>query len=76
LETLVTSGHVPGHTSIIVHGQSGRTVIAGDAVLSRQREEAVLTMIPHHRHQFQEDRARILAMQARIVPGHDAEFSP
>ena len=75
LETLVTSGHVPGHTSIIVHGRRGCTVIAGDAVLSREREEAVLTMIPHRRHQFQEDRARILAMQARIIPGHDGEFS-
>jgi len=32
-------------------------------------------MIPHHRKQYQEDRARILAIQARILPGHDLEFS-
>ena len=74
LECLVTSGHVPGHASIIVHGEQ-RTVIAGDALLSRTHDEKVLTMIPHHRKQYQEDRARILAMQARILPGHDLEFS-
>jgi glyoxylase-like metal-dependent hydrolase (beta-lactamase superfamily II) len=75
LETLVTSGHVPGHASIIVHGKKQRTVIAGDALLSRTHDEKVLTMIPHHREQYQQSRARILAMQARILPGHDLEFS-
>jgi len=75
LEGLVTSGHVPGHASIIVHGREQRTVIAGDALLSRKHEEQILTMIPHNRKQFQQDRASILAMQARILPGHDLEFT-
>ena len=75
LEGLLTSGHVPGHASIIVHGGEQRTVIAGDALLSRQHDEKVLTMIPYRRRQFQQDRARILAMRARILPGHDVEFS-
>jgi len=75
LEGLVTSGHVPGHASIIVHGRDQSTVIAGDALLSRTHDEKVLTMIPHHRKQYHADRARILAMQARILPGHDLEFS-
>jgi glyoxylase-like metal-dependent hydrolase (beta-lactamase superfamily II) len=75
LECLLTSGHVPGHASIIVHGEKKRTVIAGDALLSRRHDEKVLTMIPHRRKQFQQDRALILAMQARILPGHDLEFS-
>jgi glyoxylase-like metal-dependent hydrolase (beta-lactamase superfamily II) len=75
LESLITPGHVPGHTSIIVHGAKERAVIAGDALLSRQHDEKVLTMIPHRRKQFQRDRARIMAMQARILPGHDREFS-
>ncbi len=75
LESLITSGHVPGHASIIVHGDSQRAVIAGDALLSRTHDEKVLTMIPHHRKQYQADRECILAMQARIVPGHDLEFS-
>jgi glyoxylase-like metal-dependent hydrolase (beta-lactamase superfamily II) len=75
LEGLVTWGHVPGHVSIIVHGREQPTVIAADALLSREHDEQVLTMIPHHREQFQQDRARLLAMQARILPGHDQEFT-
>jgi glyoxylase-like metal-dependent hydrolase (beta-lactamase superfamily II) len=75
LESLLTSGHVPGHASIIVHGGTQCTVIAGDALLSLQHDEKVLTMIPHRREQFQQDRVRILAMRARILPGHDAGFS-
>jgi len=75
LEFLVSSGHVPGHASVIVHHAEQPTVIAGDVVLSREHDENVLTMIPHNRKQFQEDRARVLAMKAHIVPGHDDEFS-
>ncbi len=75
LEGLITSGHVPGHASIIVQGREQRSVIAGDALLSREHDEQVLTMIPHNRKQFQGDRARILAIQGRILPGHDLEFS-
>jgi glyoxylase-like metal-dependent hydrolase (beta-lactamase superfamily II) len=75
LECLLTSGHVPGHVSIVVHGGKQRTVIAADTVLSRRHDERVLTMIPHNRKQYQQDRARILAIRARILPGHDLEFS-
>jgi len=75
LEALFTSGHVPGHASILVHGRNERTVIAGDAVLSRQHEEDVLTMIPHCRSRFQDERARLLALHARILPGHGEAFS-
>jgi glyoxylase-like metal-dependent hydrolase (beta-lactamase superfamily II) len=75
LEFLVTNGHVPGHLSVIVHQDNQPTVIAGDAVLTREHDENVFTMIPHNRKQFQHDRERILAMTARILPGHDGEFS-
>jgi glyoxylase-like metal-dependent hydrolase (beta-lactamase superfamily II) len=74
LEGLLTSGHVPGHVSVIVHGREP-AVIAGDALLTREHDEQVLTMIPHNRAQFQRDRARLLARRGRIVPGHDQEFS-
>jgi glyoxylase-like metal-dependent hydrolase (beta-lactamase superfamily II) len=74
LESLVTGGHVPGHLSIVVHTPSEPAVIAGDVVLSRDIEAEVLTMIPHQRQQFELDRARLLALGGRIVPGHDAEF--
>ena len=75
LEFLVTNGHVPGHVSVIVRDTDQPTVIAGDAVLTREHDENVFTMIPHNRKQFQEDRARILATMGRILPGHDGAFS-
>jgi len=74
LESLMTLGHVPGHLSIVVHTPSEPTVIAGDVVLSRDAEAEVLTMIPHQRQQFELDRARLLAIGGRILPGHDSEF--
>lgn len=74
IEPLVTSGHVPGHISLLVHTEEGRTVVAGDALLSREHEDRVATMIPHNRRQFQLDRARILDLRGRILPGHDHAF--
>jgi glyoxylase-like metal-dependent hydrolase (beta-lactamase superfamily II) len=74
LEFLVTNGHVPGHVSVIVHNGNPPIIIAGDAVLTREHDENVFTMIPHNREQFQHDRARILGMMGRILPGHDEEF--
>ncbi len=75
IETLITGGHVPGHVSVIVPTGDRPTIIAGDALLSRDQNGGVLTMIPHHREQFSRDREAILAMRGRILPGHDQEFS-
>ena len=75
LEFLVTNGHVPGHASVIVHNGDQPIIIAGDALLTREHNENVFTMIPHNREQFLIDRAHILARIGRIVPGHDNEFS-
>jgi glyoxylase-like metal-dependent hydrolase (beta-lactamase superfamily II) len=75
LEFLVTNGHVPGHLSVVIHNGGQPIVIAGDAVLTREHDENVFTMIPHHREQFQRDRARILAIAGRVLPGHDDAFS-
>ncbi len=79
LERLVTSGHVPGHLSLVVHTAGQQTVIAGDTLLARELEQNVVTMIPHNRAQFLRDRERVLAIAAAgglIVPGHDREFAP
>ena len=75
LESLVTQGHVPGHLSLIVPGDEQRTVIAGDALLTRDHDEQVLTMIPFSRKQFLLDRDLILSLGGRIIPGHDREFT-
>jgi glyoxylase-like metal-dependent hydrolase (beta-lactamase superfamily II) len=75
LDSWVTSGHVPGHLSIVVRNGEQPTIIAGDAVLTREHDDQVLTMIPYNRQQFYCDRANILATQGRILPGHDQPFA-
>jgi N-acyl homoserine lactone hydrolase len=76
IEAVVTSGHVPGHVSLTVRTPEGPTIVAGDALLCREHEERVATMIPYNNRQFLLDRARLLAMGGRILPGHDHEFIP
>lgn len=75
LEILVTSGHVPGHLSLIVPEKEQTTVVAGDACLSQLEDTRILTMIPRDREQARRDRERVLALGSRIFPGHDAEFT-
>jgi N-acyl homoserine lactone hydrolase len=75
LEAVLTSGHVPGHVSIVVSNGDAPTVVAGDAVLSGEDDAEILTMIPHHRAQFLKDRERIRALGGRILPGHGPEFA-
>ncbi|HVA01686.1 MAG TPA: MBL fold metallo-hydrolase [Terriglobia bacterium] len=73
-DTLITSGHVPGHVSVILPDGPRPTIVAGDAFLSRAEDDRILTMIPHNREQARRDREQILARGGRIFPGHDAEF--
>jgi glyoxylase-like metal-dependent hydrolase (beta-lactamase superfamily II) len=75
LDVHVTSGHVPGHLSVIVRNGAEPTVIAGDALLSRDRDDQILTMIPYNRAQSHRDREGILALPGRILPGHDQPFT-
>lgn len=74
LEAVVTSGHVPGHVSIIVPNGNSTDIIAGDAVLCAEDDAAILTMIPCQRELFHQERARIRALGGRILPGHGPEF--
>lgn len=71
----VTSGHVPGHLSVVVRNGGEPTIIAGDALLSRGHDDKILTMIPYNREQFQREREAILAIRGHILPGHDQPFS-
>jgi glyoxylase-like metal-dependent hydrolase (beta-lactamase superfamily II) len=76
LTSLITGGHVPGHASIIVSGAGTSAVIAADAVLSRDQDDRILTMIPFNRTQYQADRARVLSLGGLVIPGHDEAFLP
>jgi glyoxylase-like metal-dependent hydrolase (beta-lactamase superfamily II) len=75
LEGLLTSGHVPGHLSVIVEDSHEPIIVAGDALLSQKDDADILTMIPVNKNQFQQDRERILKRTGRILPGHDKEFA-
>ncbi|HET9177367.1 MAG TPA: MBL fold metallo-hydrolase [Terriglobia bacterium] len=74
LKISLTSGHVPGHVSVIIPEKEQMTVVAGDACLSRSEDVRVLTMIPRDREQARLDRQQVLDLGARIFPGHDVEF--
>lgn len=74
LEVIFTSGHVPGHASIVIRDSGPLTIIAGDTLLSRREDAKILTMIPHNREQSIKDRAALLALGGRILPGHGDEF--
>ena len=74
LQILRTSGHVPGHISVIVDQADLPTIIAGDALLTRDHDEGILTMIAQNREQAQRDRALILSLPGHIIPGHDRPF--
>lgn len=75
LDIFLTSGHVPGHVSMIVPEDHHTTVIAGDACLSRFEDVRILTMIPRDRDQSRSDREKVLTLGTRIFPGHDVEFT-
>lgn len=75
LKISLTSGHVPGHLSVIVPEKEQMTVVAGDACLSRAEDVRVLTMIPRDREQARLDRQQVLELGTRIFPGHDVEFT-
>ena len=75
LECCITSGHVPGHASIVVRNGDRPAVIAGDALLSLDHDDKILTMIPFNQQQYQLDREKILAYGGVIVPGHDHPFT-
>jgi glyoxylase-like metal-dependent hydrolase (beta-lactamase superfamily II) len=72
---IVTSGHVPGHASLILNGPQQTVVVAGDALLTRAGDEQVLTMVPCCQATYQADRKRILTVPGWIIPGHDQPFA-
>ena len=74
MDFFITHGHVPGHASLLLEGTEQPIVIAGDALMTRDAGQFVLTMIPQNRCQAQADRGRVLALKGLIIPGHDRPF--
>ncbi|MGH9327363.1 MAG: MBL fold metallo-hydrolase [Terriglobia bacterium] len=74
IEALFTTGHVPGHASLVIRNCATRTLVAGDALLTRTHDDRVLTMIPFSRAQYRRDREQLLSISGWIIPGHDEPF--
>jgi len=74
LEVMSTPGHTPHHVSIRV-AASPPVIISGDAVLARDANARVRTMIPHSQRQFAETRDVLLRSGLTIIPGHGAPFA-
>lgn len=74
IEPLITSGHVPGHASLIIRNGGEPITIAADALVTRTHDDQVLTMIPRCRAQYLRDRETILSIPGLIIPGHDQPF--
>ena len=74
IDFFATSGHVPGHVSLILKDDHRITVVAGDALLTRSDDSQALTMIPHCRATYEADRAQVLSISGMIIPGHDQAF--
>jgi N-acyl homoserine lactone hydrolase len=74
-----TPGHTPGHLSVIVDDQRGRTLIAGDLVMTRAEwQDGAFShwYSPEQRQQLQAgvDRVRELGVSF-VLPGHDRGFA-
>jgi glyoxylase-like metal-dependent hydrolase (beta-lactamase superfamily II) len=70
-----TFGHTPGHTSLLVYTALESTVIAGDAVLTREHlEHSDLGEPPWELEKAKESFAEVLEVADVIVPGHDNVF--
>jgi glyoxylase-like metal-dependent hydrolase (beta-lactamase superfamily II) len=67
-----TPGHSPGHTSLMVNTPMSTTLLAGDAVLSRDHlEQGDLGPMVFDRDRAEASFREILELADFVVPGHD-----
>ena len=70
-----TFGHTPGHASLLVYSAVESTVVAGDAVLTRDHfEQCDLGEPPWDLVKAKESFQEILQIADALVPGHDNLF--
>jgi N-acyl homoserine lactone hydrolase len=70
-----TPGHSPHHLSFLVETSERPVVICGDALLTREEDHlANPVMPPWSLDWYRQSRARLAALDAIIVPGHDLPF--
>lgn len=70
-----TFGHTPGHASLLVYTPTETTIVAGDAVLTRDHfEHGDLGDVPWDLVKAKESFQDVLEMADLIVPSHDNLF--
>jgi len=70
-----TFGHTPGHASLLVYSAVQSTIVAGDAVLTRDHfEQGDLGEPPWDLVKAKESFQEILQIADAVVPGHDNLF--
>ena len=75
LDIFPTFGHTPGHTSLILYTATETTILAGDAVLTRDHfEHADLGDVPWDLAKAKESFRDVMEIADVIVPGHDNVF--
>jgi len=71
-----TFGHTPGHASLLVYTPMETTIVAGDAVLTRDHlEHGDLGEAPWDLAKAKESFQDVLEMADVVVPGHDNLFT-
>ena len=70
-----TFGHTPGHVSLLVYTSMRSTIIAGDAVLTRDHfEHGDLGEAPWNLEKAKESFQDVMEIADVVVPGHDNLF--
>jgi glyoxylase-like metal-dependent hydrolase (beta-lactamase superfamily II) len=76
LDIFPTFGHTPGHTSLLLYTATETTILAGDAVLTRDHfEHADLGDVPWDLAKAKESFRDVMEIADVIVPGHDNVFA-
>jgi glyoxylase-like metal-dependent hydrolase (beta-lactamase superfamily II) len=75
ISIISTPGHTPGHLSIVVEGNDGAYLVAGDARAFADDANSGLDMPPHCESLYQQSRETVAGFEGIIIPGHDDPFS-
>lgn len=76
MKAIHTPGHVPFHYSFTFETAEGRTLVAGDAMITRgAADQKVMTFPPTHRAEYEQTKKKLIEFEGVIVPGHDMKFT-
>jgi glyoxylase-like metal-dependent hydrolase (beta-lactamase superfamily II) len=75
MKSIHTPGHVPFHYSFTFETDRGPVLVAGDAMITRNKaDQDAMTFPPTDRSLYEETKKKLIGFEGIIVPGHDAAF--